>query len=201
MDRKHRQVAILLFDDVELLDFAGPFEVFSSVRALDNQRASLMDAFAVAERHGAIRCRNGLIVQPAYTLEDCPSADILLVPGGFGTDAAAKSQAIIRWLQERSKSAELVTSVCTGSFVLAQAGLLDGQSATTYWSSVPRLQAQFPAIQAKAGARWVDNGKTITAAGVSAGIDMALHIVQRLYGAEVAQATARGIEYEHWRQP
>jgi transcriptional regulator GlxA family with amidase domain len=200
MDGKHRQVAILLFDDVELLDFAGPFEVFSSVRTSDNKRTSLMDVFAVAEKRGAIRCRNGLIVQPAYTLEDCPPADILLVPGGFGTDAAAKSQPIIRWLQERSASAELVTSVCTGSFVLAQAGLLDGQSATTYWSSVPRLQEQFPCLKAQPGARWVDNGQTITAAGVSAGIDMALHIVQRLYGAEVAQATARGIEYEHWEQ-
>jgi transcriptional regulator GlxA family with amidase domain len=200
MDSRPRKVAILLFDDVELLDFAGPFEVFSSVRASDNKRMPLMDVFAVAEKRGAIRCRNGLIVQPAYTLEDCPPADILLVPGGFGTDAAAKSQPIIRWLQERSTSADLVTSVCTGSFVLAQDGLLDGQGATTYWSSVSRLQEQFPGLKAQPGARWVDNGKTITAAGVSAGIDMALHIVQRLYGAEIAQATARGIEYEHWGQ-
>lgn len=191
-----KKVAILLFEDVELLDFAGPYEVFSSVRGGDGE--PLMEVLSVAERAELVRCRNGLVVQPAYTLESCPVVDILLLPGGRGTATAVNRPALIEWITTRSQQAELTTSVCTGSFLLAKAGLLAGKQATTYFGSVPYLRQYHPDIEVLEGVRWVDAGEVITSAGVSAGIDMALHVVARLFGKPVADATARDIEYDYW---
>lgn len=191
-----KKVAILLFEDVELLDFAGPYEVFSSVRGADGE--PLMEVLSVAERAELVRCRNGLVVQPAYTLESCPVVDILLLPGGRGTATAVNRPALIEWITTRSQQAELTTSVCTGSFLLAKAGLLAGKQATTYFGSVSYLRQYHPDIEVLEGVRWVDAGEVITSAGVSAGIDMALHVVARLFGKPVADATARDIEYDYW---
>jgi transcriptional regulator GlxA family with amidase domain len=193
-----RTVAILLFEDVELLDFAGPYEVFSSARALTGSHERLMQIVTVAEHSGPLRCRNGLVVVPDYALANCPLAEILLVPGGAGTRAVEGQREVLNWLRERSRQAELTTSVCTGSFVLASAGLLAGRSATTHWESIEELRRRFPDVAVQEDERWVDAGEVITSAGVSAGIDMALHIVARLYGPSVARATALGIEYDSW---
>jgi transcriptional regulator GlxA family with amidase domain len=195
---KRRHVAILIFPDVELLDFAGPFEVFSAARAEAGSAERLMDVFTVAESPEPVTCRNPLQVVPRYTLADCPDMDILVVPGGKGTRSAVNRRPLIGWIAQQASKAELVTSVCTGSFLLAKAGLLAEKPATTHWASIERMRVDFPDLEVRAAARWVDAGNVITSAGVSAGIDMALYVLARLYGAEVAAATARAIEYDHW---
>lgn len=198
IEPRKRTVAILIFDDVELLDFAGPFEVFSSVRNLSGDHERLMEVFTVAETAAPVRCRNGLTVLPEYTLAECPQIDLLVIPGGVGVRAALEHTGVIDWVRGRAEDSELTVSVCTGSFVLAQAGLLAGRSATTHWESIGELRQRFPEVQVVEDQRWIDAGEIITAAGVSAGIDVALHVVRRLYGADAARATALGIEYDYW---
>jgi transcriptional regulator GlxA family with amidase domain len=198
MDHKARSVAILIFDGVELLDFAGPFEVFSSARVTPSGNDRLLDVFTVAESMEPVTCNNPLTVMPKYTLENCPHADILVIPGGQGTRSAVNRPALIRWIAERSGAAELLTSVCTGSFLLAKAGLLDGKATTTHWGSIGRMRNDFPELDVLENVRWVDQGDVICSAGVSAGIDMALHVLQRLYGAKYAAGVARHMEYDHW---
>lgn len=198
VEPRRRRVAIVLFEGVELLDFAGPFEVFSSVRHPHDGEDNLLETFTVAESLRPLTCRNGLVVQPSYELAACPPFDVLLAPGGRGTRTAVRSRRLVNWIAERSRAAELTTSVCTGSFLLAQAGVLGDRAVTTHWGSVDRLRRDFPELDVRENSRWVEAGDVITSAGVSAGIDMALHIVERLYGVEVAAATARGMEYDHW---
>lgn len=194
-----RTVAILLFPGVELLDFAGPFEVFSAARADLISGERLMDVFTVAESVEPLKCNNPLTVLPDYTLETCPPADILVVPGGMGTRTAIDRTALIDWIANRAQQAELMTSVCTGSFLLAQAGLLSGKATTTHWASIERMRSTFPGLTVQENTRWVDAGNVVSSSGVSAGIDMALYILQRLYGPDAANATARFIEYDHWQ--
>ncbi len=198
MTPRKRTVAILIFDDVELLDFAGPFEVFSSVRNLTGDHERLMDVFAVAESLTPVRCRNGLVVQPERSIDECPPVDILVIPGGAGVRPALERSNLVEWVRTRAQEAELTVSVCTGSFLLAQAGLLSGRPATTHWERINEMRERFPDVEIVEDERWVDTGEIITAAGVSAGIDVALHVVRRLYGADVARATALGIEYDYW---
>ena len=161
-----------------------------------------MNVYAVGETLEAVRCYNGLVVQPAYSLETCPQSDILVVPGGYGSLKRVEQPQMARlldWIVQRSNDAELTTSVCSGSFLLAKAGLLRGKSATTYWSLVQQFREDFPEVGVQEGVRWVDAGKIVTSAGISAGIDMSLHILERLYGSEVAQATAHHMEYDYWK--
>jgi transcriptional regulator GlxA family with amidase domain len=198
MTPRKRTVAILIFDDVELLDFAGPFEVFSSVRNLTGDHERLMDVFAVAESLTPVRCRNGLVVQPERSIDECPPIDVLVIPGGAGVRPALERSNLVEWVRTRAQEAELTVSVCTGSFLLAQAGLLSGRPATTHWERINEMRERFPDVEIVEDERWVDTGEIITAAGVSAGIDVALHVVRRLYGADVARATALGIEYDYW---
>jgi transcriptional regulator GlxA family with amidase domain len=198
MTPRKRTVAILIFDDVELLDFAGPFEVFSSVRNLTGDHERLMDVFAVAESLTLVRCRNGLVVQPERTIDECPPIDVLVIPGGAGVRPALERSNLVEWVRTRAQEVELTVSVCTGSFLLAQAGLLSGRPATTHWERINEMRERFPDVEIIEDERWVDTGEIITAAGVSAGIDVALHVVRRLYGADVARATALGIEYDYW---
>jgi len=192
------RVVILLFDGVELLDFAGPFEVFSAARPSPESPDRLMEVLTVAEDEGPISCRNGLVVMPSHSLAGCPHADLLVIPGGQGTRTAITRPGLIDWIRQRAKEATLTASVCTGSFLLAQAGLLAGKAVTTHWGSIDRLRADFPQLDVRENQRWIDAGEIVTSAGVSAGIDMALHVLERIYGTAVAAATARGIEYDHW---
>ncbi|MCC6771829.1 MAG: DJ-1/PfpI family protein [Gemmatimonadaceae bacterium] len=189
-----RSVAIVLFDDVEVLDFAGPFEVFSVCG-----RRSLLDPFdvyTVSERGQTIRARNGLIVTPLHSFESAPSPDILLVPGGFGTRREMKSPVMLEFVARVGTHCEFLLSVCTGALVLACAGLLDGLSATTHHLALDELRAVAPRTTVREGARIVDNGRVILSSGVSAGIDMSLHVVARLLGDDLALETARYMEYE-----
>lgn len=191
--------AILLFDEVEVLDFAGPFEVFSVTGRRHGRQP--FDVFTVAERGGPILARNGLSINPRYVFAGAPAPDILVVPGGYGTRREMKNPGLVDWVAATAHQAQFVLSVCTGALILGAAGLLDGLEATTHFLAFDELRAVAPSAQHRPGVRVVDNGRVILSAGVSAGIDMALHVVARLEGREVARETARYMEYEGaWEQ-
>jgi transcriptional regulator GlxA family with amidase domain len=195
-----RMVGILVFDEVEVLDFCGPFEVFSiaSQTGEGSNGESLFKAVTIGVEPGIVTCRGGLLVQPHYTLDDAPPLDILVVPGGAGTRQQRHNARALDWIVEQDGRTELTTSVCTGAFLLAEARLLDGHRATTHWSSVRWMRDTYPNVEMLADTRVVDEGHIITSAGVSAGIDMALHVVERLHGWDTAARTARRMEYD-WR--
>lgn len=197
---QQRTVGILVFDGVEVLDFCGPFEVFATTvmpgaDPLD-EAARPFRVLTIAEKAGAVRCTGGLLVQPHHTIADHPPLDILVVPGGYGTRREVSNDRLLDWIAGQNERTELTTSVCTGTFLLAARGILDGLPATTHWASIERLRMTYPAVEVREGVRFVDNGRVLTSAGVSAGIDMALHVVGRLLGEEVASTTARRMEYE-----
>ncbi len=190
-----RNVAILLFDDIEVLDFAGPFEVFAVTDELSGYQ--LFNVHTVAPSPGTLRARNGLKVLPDHTLESAPSPDLLIVPGGNGSKALLNQPAVLDWISRKATKAELVASVCTGARLLAKTGLLDGLRATTHHECFAELRALAPKATFLEDVRFTDNGRILTAAGISAGIDLSLHIVARLHGVETAQKTAAYMEY-HW---
>jgi transcriptional regulator GlxA family with amidase domain len=194
-----RKVAILLFDDVELLDFCGPFEVFSVAGRRTEPTA--FDVYTLAEKPGPVAARNGLSVNPHHVLSESPSPDLLLVPGGLGTRREIHNPALLDWIRRRAEQAELVLSVCTGALLLAKAGLLDGLAATTHRGALDLLRTIAPRTTVHADRRFVDNGKVIVSAGIAAGIDMSLHVVARLMGSEHAQATAEHMEYPYHSSP
>ena len=199
---KRRSVGILIFDDVEVLDFCGPFEVFSSVTKEgdeDREERRLYNAYTVAEKGDIVVCRGGLLVKPHYTFRDHPHFDLLVIPGGFGTRREAKNPAVLNWIRHQMASAEVTTSVCTGSFLLGAVGALDNRKATTHWAAIDDLRENHPAVVTIDDQRVIDEGEIVTSAGVSAGIDMALYMVARLNGIEIARDTARGMEY-HWNE-
>ncbi len=189
-----RNVAILIFDDVEVLDFCGPFEVFAVTGR--RQEVPPFNVYTVAETLAPVTTRGGMSVNPRYSLADCPLPHILVVPGGYGTRRAMRSEALIAWIRRAAPHSEVIASVCTGSLVLGAAGLLDGLRATTHHSAFDLLREAAPTVQVLEGVRFVDNGAVITSAGISAGIDMALHIVARLLGEETARETAHYMEYD-----
>src|SRR5205823_2765581 len=137
-------------------------------------------------------------VQPHFTLDDHPPIDILIVPGGSFRPKAESNQRLVGWIREQAKTIEITSSVCTGFGALAQAGLLDGKRGTTHWGAIERMREMFPSVEIVSDARFVDNGNVVTAAGVSAGIDMALHLVERLCGPELAEEVARYMEYDRY---
>jgi len=188
-----RSVAILVFRDVEVLDFCGPFEVFS-VTGRDSDPKPFQVRL-VAEHAGPVLARNGLSVNPDHTLTDCPKTDLLLIPGGMGTRPLMHNAAVVDWVRRRAAESELVLSVCTGALILAKAGLLDGLAATTHHGALDLLRQTAPGTSVRTDTRFVDNGRVITSGGIAAGIDMALHVVGRLCGNDVAAETARHMEY------
>lgn len=188
-----RTVAILVFDEVEVLDFCGPFEVFSVASRFVDPPAFRVQV--VAEKSGPIRARGGLSVNPAATLADCPRPDILLIPGGQGTRTEMHNPAILDWIASAAPPAELILSVCTGALVLAKAGLLAGLEATTHRASLDLLRQLAPTARVRDDLRFVDNGRVICSGGIAAGIDMSLHVVSRLLGPEIARRTAEHMEY------
>ena len=197
-----RTIGIFVYDGVEVLDFAGPFEVFttaSRVYGLLAPGATRPFEVKIIGQTGATqRARAGLSVFPDADFATTGYLDVLLVPGGVVT-AALKKRAVISWIGAIARDAELVASVCTGSFLLAQAGLLDGLDATTHWDDIEAMRAAFPQVRVHARRRWVDNGDIVTSAGISAGIDMSLHLVERLASRELALATAHRMEYD-WNE-
>jgi transcriptional regulator GlxA family with amidase domain len=186
-------VAFAISENVTLIDFAGPWEVFNNVmvpergQEMDDQIP--FDLFTVADKPDAITS-GALKLVPNFTFENVPKTHIVVIPAQRGSDA------LRNWLREISKTADVTMSVCTGAFQLAKAGLLAGKPATTHHEFVDKLERDFPDIAVKRGVRFVENEKISTAGGLSSGIDLALHVVERYFGRETAQRTASYMEYQ-----
>ncbi len=201
-----KKVAIFIFDEVEVLDFAGPFEIFG-VAGKQNGGQGFFEVFTVAEK-SLVTARNQLMIQANYTIENCPKPDILLIPGGggfypdgtpFGSRREMNNHKLLEWIKEMNQSVELLLSVCTGSLILAKTGLLEHLSATTHFKAIEAMREVAPNTQLLPEKRWVDNGRIILSAGVSAGIDMSLYILEKLHGKKVADETAAYIQYDYWK--
>jgi len=194
-------VGIYIYNEAEVLDFAGPYEVFTTsarVHArLNPESQKLFEVFLIAENAGLVTARADFKVQPHFTIENHPKVDVLVVPGGVHVYELEKPH-VISWLARLSPDTRLTASVCTGAFLLAKANLLEGLPCTTHWEDIPNLQAIFPALDVREDVPWVDNGHIVTSAGISAGIEMALHLVARLAGKDLALKTARQMQYD-WR--
>lgn len=188
-----KNVAILIFNDVEVLDFCGPFEVFSVTHEIHSLKP--FNVYTVAEEDKPVIARNNLSVNPRYTIHNCPKPDILIVPGGQGTRKEMNNPVLINWLKESFEQVELLLSVCTGALILAKAGLLDGLSATTHHSALDQLKKTAPKTKIVKDQRFVDNGKIITSAGISAGIDMSFYVVEKLLDKNAVVATSKQMEY------
>lgn len=192
-------VGILLFTDVEVLDFAGPFEVFAvAARVALKGAGSTTPAFivsTVAAEKKPVKARYGLTVLPTFGFADAPHFDLLIVPGGVMTEPLGDASTL-DWVTAAAERALLTASVCTGAFILAEIGLLDGHTATTHWEDIPDLEAGFAGVRVVGDVPFVDEGTIVTSAGISAGIGMSLHLVGRILGADLARATARQMQYD-----
>jgi transcriptional regulator GlxA family with amidase domain len=197
---QRKRVGIVLFDDVEVLDFCGPFEVFSVTRLTEERRREEPSPFEVllaAETAAPVTTAGGMTVLPHRTFADCPSLDVLVVPGGWGTRKQLRNPVMLDWLRGRAAEAETLTGVCTGSMLLGFAGLLDGKRATTHWRSLDWMEESFPSVTVERDLHFVEDGRLLTSAGISAGIDISLRVVARYCGEAVARATARHMEYPY----
>lgn len=191
---KTRALGIVLYEGFEPLDVYGPVEVFGNV-------GPRLKLHIVAEKAGPVKSILGAATVAEFGFDDCPELDLILVPGGMGTLKQLRNEKFHTWLRERAPKAEIVTSVCSGSAILAAAGLLDGRKATTNKQSFKLLTSGKSKVEWVKEARWVDEGDRVTSSGVSAGIDMSLHIVERLWGSELAEGIADGTEYTWNRDP
>ena len=197
-----RRVAIVVFDEVEVLDFAGPFEVLSALRLDETTRRdsdSPYEVIVAGVAPGLVHCRGGLKVQPDCTLAelDAASLDTLLVPGGYGVRALLQHAGFIDWLRGAAPQPRRLASVCTGSLLLAQAGQLDGVAATTHWRSLDWMARDWPAVRVQRERHWVIDGRVATSAGISAGIDLALKLIEADFGEPLSRATAMHMEYPY----
>jgi transcriptional regulator GlxA family with amidase domain len=196
MERK--QTGIVVFKDIEVLDFCGPFEVFSLTRLNEQIRRedpSPFNVFLVAETKSPLVTAGGMNIIPHYAFDDCTPLDILVVPGGWGARKEMNNERLIGWIAERAREVETLASVCTGALLLGKAGLLDGRRATTHWRSLDWMQELFPKTHVERQLHFIEEGTLFTSAGISAGIDMTLKIVTRYYGDAIARATAKQMEY------
>jgi transcriptional regulator GlxA family with amidase domain len=190
-------VGIYLFKNVEVLDFAGPFEVFTTASRVSLRRSPDNEApfkvFTIAKTTGVVQARAGLKTLPDFSFSECPRVDLLLIPGGV-VDEEVRDESVISWVRATAAGTQLTASVCTGAFILAKAGLLDHKKVTTHWEDIDDLRIQFPEIKVQGDVRWVDEGRIISSGGIAAGIDMSLHLVARLAGSQLAEATARQMD-------
>ncbi len=191
-------VAFLLSDNAVVIDFGGPWEVFSNVSLPGRGEGSVFQLYTVAATEAPITTYGGMKIVPNYTIRNAPAPKIIVVPAQTVND-----QAVLDWLREASRKADLTMSVCTGAFILAHAGLLDGKSATTYHGAFKDFAMRYPAVKLKRGARFVEEGNIATAGGLSSGIDLALRVVERYFGRNVASNTAYTLEYQGkgWLDP
>ena len=185
-------IGILVFDGLEELDAIGPWEVFTSAAMLRDD----VRVVTVAERGDSIRCAKGLRIQPDHTLAEAPELDVVLVPGGQGTRREVDNPVLIDWLRRVAPRCSWLTSVCTGALLLCEAGFARGKRVTTHWGYVETLRKRYPDTEVLEKRRYVRDGQLVTAAGVSAGIDMALWLVGQLWDVETARQTQRVIEYD-----
>lgn len=191
-------IGIFLFNDIELLDFAGPYEVFSV--AAEQQEPLAGRVFTISEDGAAVRSVNGLRVMPDYAFGSHPSIDVLVVPGGNGTKAEMNKAQVLQWLKEQHGASQLTMSVCSGTRLLGKLGLLDHLTYTTHHEVMPDMATIAPLATVEKNVRFVDNGKLLTSAGIAAGIELSLHVVARLWGKEVARRTAVYMEYGNWEE-
>jgi transcriptional regulator GlxA family with amidase domain len=199
-DRLQLTVGIVIFDQVEVLDVAGPFEAFSVTRLNEERRQEQSSPFRillVSERKDQVSAIGGLRFTPDVTIDDCPALDLLIVPGGWGTRMEVKNTTLLRWIADRAAKTRLTASVCTGSSLLGKAGLLDGREATTHWRAFDFLRDAAPTALIRQDVLFTLDDPIFTSAGVSAGIDLALRIVSHFFGAKIGQATARQMEYPY----
>lgn len=196
-DTRGRTLGVLLFPAFELLDVFGPLQALGNVRLGDDR----WHIVTVAERAGAVESGQGPRAVAEVTLEECPRLDALLVPGGLGTRKEVTNERLLDWIRRRSEEAGIVASVCTGAALLARAGVLDGRRATTNKFSFPWVVEQGPEVEWVREARWVEDGKFATSSGVSAGIDLALRLIEKTSGTEAAEQVATGMEYDWHRDP
>ena len=187
-------IAIYIYDNAEVLDFSGPFEVFSTATRLAGP-PDIFRVFLVSETGHAVTARGGYSINPAYGFHDHPAIDLLMVVGGVHTAEMKKAQ-VIDWIAATARQAQWVASVCTGAFLLAEAGVITDENVTTHWEDIPDLRARYPELKVHEGRRWVDEGTIITSGGISAGIDMSLHLVGRLHSSALAERTARQMEFD-----
>ena len=193
-------VGILIFDDVEILDVAGPFEVFAVTRLNEEQRlqqSSPFKVYLISETNKQITAIGGLRLTPDVTITECPELDLLIIPGGWGTRKESKNKILVNWISNQFTNDRLIASVCTGSSLLGKAGLLDGRDATTHWRAFDFLKESAPKARILKNVRFTLIEPIFTSAGVSAGIDLALRIVSHFFGTEIGQATARYMEYPY----
>lgn len=193
-------VGILIFDDVEILDVAGPFEVFAVTRLNEEQRlqqSSPFKVYLISEINKQITAIGGLRLTPDMTIAECPELDLLIIPGGWGTRKESKNKVLVNWIGNQFTNDRLIASVCTGSSLLGKAGLLDGRDATTHWRAFDFLQKSAPKARILKNVRFTLIEPIFTSAGVSAGIDLALRIVSHFFGTEIGQTTARHMEYPY----
>jgi len=191
MSQRPTTIGLLLFDDVEELDFAGPWEVFTSLCASTGEGRVV----TISERGGVVRCAKGLRVTADHALADAPELDVLLVPGGQGTRREVNNPALIEWIRKVGEGCQWITSVCTGVLLLHEAGFAKGKRVTTHWAFVEPLRARGE-VTVLDGPRYVRDGRLVTAAGISAGIDMSLWLVGQLHSPEVARRVQRYIQYD-----
>ncbi|MBI5325937.1 MAG: DJ-1/PfpI family protein [Ignavibacteriae bacterium] len=191
-----KKVAILIYDGVYLLDFCGPLEIFND--AMVNDSTSAFEVYTVSPNNSSIKSHTNTEIKADYTIINCPQPDILVIPGG-NLNLSKEFPETGKWILAKTVNSEYVLSVCTGAFILADLGMLDGLETTTWYGARKRLQKLYPKIIVCDGKRFTDNGKIITTAGVSAGIDGALYIVEKIHGRETALKTAKYIEYENYK--
>ena len=198
---KTRSVAIFIFDDIEVLDFCGPFEVFAVAGEQSETESSprCFNVVTVSQDGKAIRARNGLNVTPDHAMADCPTPDILLIPGGAGTRPLVKNAEVVDWVVKTYAKVEILASVCTGALVLAKGRLLDGKPATTHHDALPLLKKLAPTADIRSEERFTEAGNIYTSGGIAAGIDLSLHLVEKLAGGAVLYKTQIEMEYGDWR--
>ena len=190
-------VGIYIYDQAEVLDFSGPFEVFTTAGRVSGN-PDLFNVFLVAEKADTILARGGFRVLPHYGFSNHPGIDLLIIAGGVHV-AEMQKQPVIQWLKAQSEQVPQLASVCTGVFLLAEAGVLSSQKVTTHWQDIPSLRQRYPKLDVLENQRWVDEGEVVTSGGISAGIDMSLHLVHKFHGIDLAEKTARQMEFE-WTQ-
>ncbi|KQQ62574.1 thiamine biosynthesis protein ThiJ [Pseudomonas sp. Leaf127] len=192
-------IGIYVFDDVEVLDFAGPYEVFTTATRMHGRNSrddrALFNVFTIGRTTAPVRARAGLKVDPDYSIHDHPPLDCLIVPGGVITAEMEKAD-VIEWISQQSVPGRVVAAVCTGAFLLARTGKLTGRQVTTHWEDIADLKEMFPSIDVLSTLRWVDEGAFVTSAGISAGIDMSLHLVERLHDRALAERTALQMDFD-----
>lgn len=192
-------LGIYIYPDAEVLDFSGPFEVFSTANRFAAEGESI-NVILIAQTAEPVIARGGYSVNPHYGFSDHPPLDVLVVVGGVHTAELEKPE-VIRWIEKTAGSCRLVASVCTGAFLLARAGIITTHKVTTHWEDIPDLRRDYPELQVVEGQRWVDEGNIVTSGGISAGIDMSLHLVSKLHSLELAEKTARQMEFDWKKNP